>query len=171
MSCHIQGSKCVKYNGSHKTENHHQYRQCCKVNKKTNLPYLEMKAGAPCPHSFKCSNCCRDYQVDSNLCPFQKHRFYCEQHVKKYTKIHENRLIVNTILETQHQFNIIFIQEPPWSIICSIPSSNNCKEEPLVGISHHPNQHTFTRHPTNQSDSPRVVTYINICALRLCFSL
>jgi len=85
--------------------------------------------------------------------------------------VRKNRLIVNIILETQHQFDIIFIQEPPWLIIRSIPSSNNCKGEPLVGISHHPNWYTFARYLTNQSDSPRVVTYINIRALHLCFSL
>ena len=85
--------------------------------------------------------------------------------------VRKNRLIVDTILETQHQFNIIFIQKPPWSIICSIPSSNNCKGESLVGISHHSNWYIFARHPTNQFDFPRVVTYINIHALCLCFSL
>ena len=82
--------------------------------------------------------------------------------------VRKNRLIVDTILETQHQFNIIFIQEPLQSIICSIPSSNNCEGEPLVGIPHHPNWYTFARHPTNQPNSPRVV---NIHVLCLCFSL
>ena len=85
--------------------------------------------------------------------------------------VRKNKLIINIILETQYQFDIIFIQEPPWSIIYSISSSNNCKGEPLVGIPHHPNWHTFARYSTNQSDSPRVVTYINICALCLHFSL
>ena len=104
-------------------------------------------------------NCEWHYSMNCNILKF------FSQNVRK------NRLIVDTILETQHQFNIIFIQEPPWSIIRSIPSSNNYKGEPLVGIPHHPNRHIFTRHPTNQSNSPRVVTYINICALYLCFSL
>ena len=85
--------------------------------------------------------------------------------------VRKNRLIINTILETQYQFDIIFIQESPWSIIYSIPSSNNCKGEPLFGVSHHLNWYIFTRYPTNQSDSPRVVTYINICTLHLRFSL
>ena len=85
--------------------------------------------------------------------------------------VRKNKLIINTILETQFSYNIIFIQEPPWSIICSIPSSNNCEEELLVGIPHYPNWLTFTRSPTNQSDSLIVVSYINICVLCLCFSL
>ena len=31
--------------------------------------------------------------------------------------IQKNNLIVNTILETQSAFNIMFIQEPPWLTI------------------------------------------------------
>ena len=85
--------------------------------------------------------------------------------------IRKNKLIVNTILETQFSYDIIFIQESPWFIICSIPSSNNCKGEPLVGVSHHLNWITFTRPPSNQLDYPRVMTFINICISYLRFSL
>ena len=85
--------------------------------------------------------------------------------------IRKNKLIINTILETQSLYDIIFIQELPWLIICSIPSSSNCDGEPLVGVLHHPNWYTFTRNLTNQSNSPRVITYINICILHFCFSL
>ena len=70
MSCCIQGSKCVKYNRPHKSKNHHQFGWCCKANEKTNSPWLKTKKGKPCPHSFKCSNCRGDYQVNSNLCLF-----------------------------------------------------------------------------------------------------
>ena len=78
MSCHIHGSKCIKCNGPHKTENHRQFRWCCKVNEKTNLPRLKTKKGEQCPHFFKCSNCHGDHQANSNLCPFWKYKFYCE---------------------------------------------------------------------------------------------
>jgi len=67
--------------------------------------------------------------------------------------------------------NIIFLQEPPWSIIHTIPSSTSCKGEKLVGAPHHPNWLTFARSPTNESDFPRVLIYINIRVSRLCFSL
>jgi len=40
----------------------------------------------------------------------------------------KNSLIVNTILETQILFDIIFIQESSWSIIWSITSSVKIKE-------------------------------------------
>ena len=85
--------------------------------------------------------------------------------------IRKNKLIINTILETQSLYNIIFIQEPPWSIIHSILSSSNCDGESLVGAPHHPNWPTFARNPTNQPDFPRVITYINIHVLHFCFSL
>ena len=47
----------------------------------------------------------------------------------------------------------------------------NCKGEELVGVPHYPNWLTFARFSTNQSDSPRVLTYINIWISSLCFSL
>ena len=70
FSCRIQGAKYVKYNSLHKSEHHREFGWCCKANAKLNPPRLETKKGEPCPHSFKCSNCCRDHQADSNLCPF-----------------------------------------------------------------------------------------------------
>ena len=76
MSCHIQGFKYIKCNSPHKTENYHQFGWCYKANDKTNLSHLKTKKGEPCLYSFKCSNCCGDHQVDSNLCLFWKHRFH-----------------------------------------------------------------------------------------------
>jgi len=83
----------------------------------------------------------------------------------------KNSLIINTILEAQLFFDIIFFQEPSWSIIHTIPSSTSCKGEKLVGAPHHSNWLTFARSPTNESDFPRVLTYINIRVSCLCFSL
>jgi len=51
----------------------------------------------------------------------------------------KNNLIINTILETQFEFNIVFIQEPFWSTICFIPSSKSRDSEELVGVPNHPN--------------------------------
>ena len=92
FSCRIQGSKYIKCNSSHKLENHCEFGWCCKVNEKSNPPRLEMKKGESCPHMFKYLNCQGDYQADSNLCPFWRHRFNKEWQQKKYTKIHENRI-------------------------------------------------------------------------------
>jgi len=51
----------------------------------------------------------------------------------------KNNLIMNTILEVKTNFDIIFIQEPFWSTIYSIPSSKSYEEESLVSIVNHPN--------------------------------
>ena len=85
--------------------------------------------------------------------------------------IWKNLFIVNTILETQIQFDIIFIQESPWSEIHKIPSSLNCKGKALMGTTYHPNWLLFARTPSDRSDSLRVITYINICLSSFCFSL
>ena len=85
--------------------------------------------------------------------------------------IWKNNLIVNTILEIQLAFDIMFIQEPIWLTIQTIPNSTSCKGEELVGIPHHFNWLTFTRIIANQSNSPRVLTYINICVSYLHFSM
>ena len=40
-----------------------------------------------------------------------------------------------------------------------------------MGTCHHPNWITFTRSPSDRSDSPRVISYVNICLSSLCFLL
>ena len=85
--------------------------------------------------------------------------------------VQKNNLIVNAILKTKYDFNIIFVQEPSWTTIHSIPSSRNCEGDELVGVPNHPNLLTFSRNSIVDSDFPRVVTYINIRLSSLCFSL
>jgi len=92
LFCRIQGSKCIKCNSSHKSENHREFGWCCKVNEKSNPPWLKMKKGEPCPHMFKCLNWQGNHQADSNLCPFWRHRFNKKWQQKKYAKICENRV-------------------------------------------------------------------------------
>ena len=85
--------------------------------------------------------------------------------------IRKNRLIVNIILKTQSHFDIVLIQEPPWSVICKIPSSSNSKGDDFIGIVHHHNWLLFTYSSMNRSTPPRVSAYINICLSSLQFSL
>ena len=85
--------------------------------------------------------------------------------------VRKNSLILNTILETQHHFDIILIQEPPWSEIRKISCSTNCDGEPLRGTCHHPNWTAFARSSSSTDDFPRVITYINICFSSLHFLL
>jgi len=83
----------------------------------------------------------------------------------------KNNLIVNTILKVNVEFDIIFIQEPLWSTICSIPSSRNCEGESLVRVVNHPNWLTFSISLETESDYPRVIMYVNIRLISLCFAL
>jgi len=99
FSCKIQGFKCIKCNRPHKSNNYCEFSWCCKANNKLNPSCLETKKGKLCLHSFKCSNCWGDNQVDSNICLFWN-RFNREWHQKKYVEICENRaksicLVVN----------------------------------------------------------------------------
>ena len=83
----------------------------------------------------------------------------------------KNSIITNTILKTYFHFNILLIQELPWSKIRKIPSSSNCDGELLMGTSHHPNWIAFARHPLNSNDFPRVISYVNIRLNSLRFLL
>ena len=85
--------------------------------------------------------------------------------------IWKNNFIINTILEVNYNFDIIFIQEPSWITIRSIPSSENCKGIPLVGIMNHPNWLIFARESNLVNDFPKVIIYINIRLSSLHFSL
>ena len=94
------------------------------------------------------------------------------KNIKKFSQnFHKNNFIINTILEMQSSFDIIFIQEPSWFFIWSLPSSKSVEGDELVGVPNHPNWTTFSRNLTNGDDSPRVITYINIRLTPLCFSL
>ena len=55
--------------------------------------------------------------------------------------------------------------------ICSVTSSRNYKGNELVGVPNYSNWLTFLRNLTIDSDTPRVITYINVRLLSLCFSL
>jgi len=85
--------------------------------------------------------------------------------------VRKNSLIINTILKTHNYFDIILIQEPPWSEIRKIPSTTSCDGDSLMGTCHHPNWIAFARTPSSSNDFPRVITYINIHLSSLCFLL
>ena len=94
------------------------------------------------------------------------------QNLKVFSQnVRKNSIITNTILETYSQFDVLLIQEPPWSEIQKIPSSSNCEGEPFIGSYHHPNWIAFTRIPQDKNDFPRVISYVNIrlSSLRFLF--
>ena len=85
--------------------------------------------------------------------------------------IQKNYLIVNTIFKTQSYFDIILIQELPWSVIYKVPSTSSSEGENLVGTVHYPNWLLFTINPVKKATSSKVTAYINIRLSSLCFSL
>jgi len=85
--------------------------------------------------------------------------------------VQKNNFIINTILEVNQNFNIIFIQEPSWTTLRTIPSSTNSKGISLLSVPNYPNWLTFAREPCSTNDSPRVIFYINVRLSSFCFSL
>ena len=84
--------------------------------------------------------------------------------------IHKNRILTDTIWETKKNFDIIFIQELPWSTIWSISSLSSKEEEVAVSASNYLNWIKFSRNSLNDHDYSRVILYINICLIGLYFS-
>ena len=84
--------------------------------------------------------------------------------------VRKSNFLINTVLEVNQDFDIIFIQEPLWTTLRSIPSTTNPKGIPLLGVPNHPNWLTFAREPFSSNDFPRVITYINVRLSSLCFS-
>jgi len=85
--------------------------------------------------------------------------------------IQKNNFIINTILEVNQDFDIIFIQEPLWTTIRNIPSTTNAKDTSLIGVPNHPNWLTFIRNPCSTNDLLRVISYINTQLSSFRFSL
>ena len=83
----------------------------------------------------------------------------------------KNKLLTNTVLEINKDFNIILIQEPPWSTIWSIPSSMSKEDKTIIRAPNYPDWVIFARNPLNDNDYPHVILYINTHLTSLCFSL
>ena len=83
----------------------------------------------------------------------------------------KNKVLINTILKVNYNFDIIFIQEPSWMTLKTISSSENSESIPLLGVPSHLNWLTFTKELCSSNDFPRVLVYINIKLVFLCFSL
>ena len=92
--------------------------------------------------------------------------------LKKFSQnVQKNNFLINTVLEVNQNFDIIFIQELSWTTLRTIPSSMNSEGIPLLGVPNHPNWLTFAREPCSTNDSPRVIIYINVRLSSLCFLL
>ena len=85
--------------------------------------------------------------------------------------VHKNTLIVQTLLKTQKDYDIILIQKLPWSEIRKVLSPSNSEGDPLISTSHHLNWIMFGRTLVDSNDLSRVISYINICLSPLRFLL
>ena len=76
--------------------------------------------------------------------------------------VRKSNLIVKMILEVNFNFDIIFIQEPSWTTIRSIPSSVDSEGVLLVRVVNHLNWLTFARESDMSKEYSRVTIFINI---------
>ena len=83
----------------------------------------------------------------------------------------KNKFLTDLLLEINKDFDIIFIQELSYLIICSISNSLSKNGNSIIEASNHPNWITFSWNLSNNNDYPWVISYINIWLLSLCFSL
>jgi len=94
----------------------------------------------------------------------------------KYSKIlsqnvQKNKLLTDSILKNNKDYDIIFIQEPSWATIWQVPSTLSPEGENLIGASHHLSWTLFIRNSETENDHPRVTTYVNKKLSKLQFSL
>jgi len=59
--------------------------------------------------------------------------------------VQKNKPLIICILKTNKDFDILFIQEPPWSFVYIILSSSNKDRDRIVDAPNHPNWITFSR--------------------------
>ena len=60
--------------------------------------------------------------------------------------VRKNKTLMNTILENnKNNMNIIFIQEPPKSLICYVLSHTDPTGDPIYGTPNHPDWTLFIR--------------------------
>jgi len=85
--------------------------------------------------------------------------------------VQKNRALVDLILKTQNNFDILFIQEPSWILICAISNSLSKEDDKVVGILNHLNWIIFSRLNSDEHGYLRVIFYIKICLITMCFSL
>jgi len=83
----------------------------------------------------------------------------------------KNNFLINTLLETCKDYNILFIQKPPWSLIqCISPSFSEGGKE-IIEFPNHSSWTMFAHSFNINSKYLRVLIYINVCLSKLCFSL
>jgi len=86
--------------------------------------------------------------------------------------VRKNKILTDIILETQkNSADVIFIQEPPRSLLWRIPSYSNPMGDLLYGTPNHTEWTLFIRQDTTQENYARVATYVNKHLARIRFAL
>ena len=70
-------------------------------------------------------------------------------------------LLLDVLLEYHKQdYDIMFIQEPPWQVIRTAPSVRSVEGEDVTGAPNHPDWLAMVR-PPDPDTSPRVLAYVS----------
>jgi len=85
-------------------------------------------------------------------------RIFCQN-------VNRNSLLLESVLASSiDEFDIIFIQEPPWRLIRHAPSGSNPAGEPVIGTTIHPDWSLLVRKSDLRdegADNPRVAVYVH----------
>ena len=69
---------------------------------------------------------------------------------------------LDVLLETlKDDFDVLFIQEPPWQLLRHAPSAQSLEGERVVGAPMHPNWTVMIRTPEDDDHRPRVISYVS----------
>ena len=76
--------------------------------------------------------------------------------------VRRNALHVDTILSALvGQYDIVFIQEPPWNTVRLAPSSSSKEGEAVIGAPMHPDWMYLARPVQRGEERPRVLSYVS----------
>jgi len=83
----------------------------------------------------------------------------------------KNYMYLDVLLETLYDdFNILFVQEPPWHTIRQAPSSTNKEGDDVTGAPTHP-EWLYMVLPPDNNQAPRVMAFVSKRLARLCPSM
>jgi len=76
--------------------------------------------------------------------------------------VYKNRTLTDIIIENNKEFDILFIQEPSWLFIQTVPSLTSEEGDKVVDAPNYLDLLTFSRQSSNINDYPKVLMYINV---------
>jgi hypothetical protein len=93
--------------------------------------------------------------MKDRLDSFSQLRIFCQN-------VNRNYGYMDTLLASLYdEYDLLFIQEPPWRLIRSAPSSSSRDGEDVIGPPLNPNWGSISR-PSGLDTPPRVLVYFNV---------